>query len=88
MLETVHGRVRRLTQYCFAVDFVISRDLVSDWLTLQLVNRETEKRPVHVSPCDIIIMIIIMSVFLQGLSILNMLNGAEQVQIQKYKTHA
>ena len=29
-----------------------------------------------------------MSVFLEGLSMWNMLNCAEQVQIQKYKTHA
>ena len=29
-----------------------------------------------------------MSVFLERLSIRNMLNCAEQVQIQKYKTHA
>ena len=33
-------------------------------------------------------MIIIMSVFLERLSMWNMLNCAEQVQIQKYKTHA
>ena len=32
-------------------------------------------------------MIIIMSVFLECLSIRNMLNCAEKVQIQKYKTH-
>ena len=35
----------------------------------------------------IIITIIIMSVFLEYLSMWNMLNCAEQVQIQKYKTH-
>ena len=29
-----------------------------------------------------------MSVFLQRLSMWNMLNSVEQVQIQKYKTHA
>ena len=29
-----------------------------------------------------------MSIFLERLSMLNMLNCAEQVQIQKYKTHA
>ena len=29
-----------------------------------------------------------MSVFLERLSVWNMLNYAEQVQIQKYKTHA
>ena len=34
------------------------------------------------------IIIIIMSVFLQRLSMRNMLNCAEQVQVQKYKTHA
>ena len=33
-------------------------------------------------------MIIIMSVFLERLSMWNMPNCAEQVQIQKYKTHA
>ena len=33
-------------------------------------------------------MIIIMSVFLERLSMLNMLSCAEQVQIQEYKTHA
>ena len=36
----------------------------------------------------IIIIIIIMSVFLECLSMCNMLSCAEQVQIQKYKTHA
>ena len=36
----------------------------------------------------IIIMIIKMGVFLEGLSVRNMLNCAEQEQIQKYKTHA
>ena len=36
----------------------------------------------------IIIVIIIMSVFLEHLSMSNMLNCAEQVQIQKYKMHA
>ena len=35
-----------------------------------------------------LIIIIIMSVFLEHLSMWNMLNCAEQVQIQKYKTHA
>ena len=34
------------------------------------------------------IMILIMSVFLERLSMLNMLKCAEQVQIQKYTTHA
>ena len=34
------------------------------------------------------IIIIMMSVFLERLSMENMLNCAEQVQIQKYKTHA
>ena len=36
----------------------------------------------------IIIIIIIMSVFIERLSMGNMLSCAEQVQIQKYKTHA
>ena len=36
----------------------------------------------------IMIMIIIMSVFLERLSMRNMLNCAEQLQIQKYKTLA
>ena len=31
---------------------------------------------------------VLMIVFLEGLSMSNMLNSAEQVQIQKYKTHA
>ena len=35
-----------------------------------------------------IMMIIIMSVFLERLSMWNVLNCGEQVQIQKYKTHA
>ena len=35
-----------------------------------------------------IIIIIIMSVFLERLSMWNVLNCAEQVQVQKYKTHA
>ena len=36
----------------------------------------------------IIIIIITMSVFVERLSMRNMLNCAEQVQMQKYKTHA
>ena len=36
----------------------------------------------------IIVIVIIMSMFLERLSMGNMLNYAEQVQIQKYKTHA
>ena len=36
----------------------------------------------------VIIIIIIISLFLERLSMLNMLNCAEQGKIQKYKTHA
>ena len=35
-----------------------------------------------------IIIVITMSIFLERLSMGNMLNWAEQVQMQKYKTHA
>ena len=37
---------------------------------------------------DIKVIVIIMSIFLECLSMWNILNCAEQVQIQKYKTHA
>ena len=51
-------------------------------------NRFRHTTARQASQIIIVIIIIIMSIFLEHLSLLNMLNCAEQGQIQKYKAHA
>ena len=48
----------------------------------------SQNRLCQVTVVIIIIIILIMSIFLEGFSMWNVLICAEQVQIQKYKTHA
>ena len=68
--------------------FIIINITIIIIITTTITITQTTTATTTTTTTIIIIIIIIMGVFLERLSIGGMLNCAEQVQIQKFKTHA